>query len=340
MRDAHASVRSVSRHIFSTRQVPCVPEHELEVLVILNPRAEVLVVLDELLFRDLVVPILVPRRAELTEDLLGGLRAVEHVRVVACVVSHFEVVHGDLPVFVLVQPHVGLLHHLQPLGVHLAPNANEKLRDADVPIVVPIKVVHNRVELIGGEDHPIMLQPLLQLRLIELLVSIVVHQAQDTGERADAVLSPALEDPFFDNLDDVPADRVGLRDFLEPKDPRAQLVDTQLPLVLLVMAIKEGVDNMLVIPAVQLLHATQESLLSHHVAPQQVEPFEGIFHSPGQLVGLRESRFQVELLSDKSLELVHLLLSDLRWVFKEDLTRHLGRPSPPRRVPPMKYRDC
>ena len=87
---------------------PCVPHHELEVVVAVDRAAHPLVVFVELVQGDDAVGLLgIPLGHELLEDLIRCLLALFDLGVLTCVVDRSDVRQGHLPILVDIELGIG-----------------------------------------------------------------------------------------------------------------------------------------------------------------------------------------------------------------------------------------
>eukprot|EP00756_Hemistasia_phaeocysticola_P052805 Hpha_TRINITY_DN2809_c0_g1::TRINITY_DN2809_c0_g1_i1::g.171507::m.171507 len=313
----HTPVGRVLRPALAAGQVPRVPDNKFEVLIVIDSRTEVLVVVNELLDSDLVILVLVPVCCELPEDFFRRLRAGEHVGMLIGVVRCRKVRKGGHTVLVLIQPHVCLLHNVHSGFTHLPSDTNQELGHGDGFTPVPIEVVHNNVKLIRAKFHTVVLQPRLELRFVQFLITVVVHPPQNPAQSSHSVLPPPGEDAVADVFDDVAAQGGAKSDRLETEHPAGEFLDNDVAFVVLVVPLEEPPCRIRMLTAVQFLHRRHKRLNSDPVLlRQQVELPEAPLQVLRKLVRLRKTCLEVELLPDQRLQLIKRLLRDLRRPWK------------------------
>ena len=148
MDDQHSQVGGVLVLALAARDVPRVADHELEVVVVVDARADVLVVVDELVEVDATAAVPVPDLGELLEGLVRGEESVDDVGVLGDVVDAHEVLHGDDAVAGLIQLSKGQLHETLAALVHLAAERPEELVEDDGAVTVLVEVEHDLLNLV------------------------------------------------------------------------------------------------------------------------------------------------------------------------------------------------
>eukprot|EP00968_Pinguiococcus_pyrenoidosus_P003367 scaffold213_cov245-Pinguiococcus_pyrenoidosus.AAC.28 len=103
-------------------------------------------------------------------------------------------------------------HHKIPASlVHLPPQARQKLVEGDVAVAVAIKVCHERREIPLRQLEAHIPQSVLQLRLAQLSIPIVVHDPQNSGNAADAVAAAPRDQELADFVDRLPVSQRRIR---------------------------------------------------------------------------------------------------------------------------------
>ena len=121
-----------------------VANHELEVIVAVDARRDVLVVVLKLLNRhDVITLVSLPKRHEFAEDFVSGLVSRLEVRVEADIVSNTNIIDSDLATAILVQHAVGLMHHVSSAIVEITADGAQKLIEGDLTVLVGIEMLHN-----------------------------------------------------------------------------------------------------------------------------------------------------------------------------------------------------
>eukprot|EP00906_Rhabdomonas_costata_P030682 RCo043382 len=190
--DQHSPAGGVRAGPHSSAEMPGVADHQLEVVVVVDPRREVGVVVGELLVGHHLVAVLVPALHELLQRLDRGLLLGKHIGVLGDVVQGLQLIQGDQVVAVGVQQGVGLVHQGLPPVIGRSPQRALQLRHANLPAAVAVKEGHQLVHLSGGEPQAVGLQAGLQLELVQQAVAVVVHDPQHPYQPPDAVPPAAL----------------------------------------------------------------------------------------------------------------------------------------------------
>ena len=180
VRHQHAAVGRVGRPALAAGDVPCVADHELEVVVVVDGCADVVVVVDELLLGHLTVHLAadVEGVEELAEDLVRRLPARHDVRVLGRVVALGDLVRLNDTVAVLVQHIEGHVHEAPAAIAHRPPDATQQLFKVDAAVAVPVEEVEERAQLLVVEVHVHLRHGLLELVQRQRLAPIVVHDAE------------------------------------------------------------------------------------------------------------------------------------------------------------------
>ena len=202
----HALVGGISAPAVAAGDVPGVADHELEVVVVVDGRADAAVVLDELVEGD--DPILisaVKADQELGQHLCLRLSAAENVRMLRSVVDAADVIDGDLAVAGPVEHLEGPAHQPGPSRVHLASQSGQKLVEGDAPVPVSVEEREDGVDVAVLQVNAHVLQPVAHLRLAQTAVAVVVHDAQYASDAADTVRAAAVQQPLADSLEDIGA---------------------------------------------------------------------------------------------------------------------------------------
>ena len=132
-------------------QVPRVSNHELEVVVLVNAGAHVLVVVDELLKCHLVVTVLsIPLGHELRQDIITAHLASLVLGVLGHVIRCRNVIQFDQTAMVSVQLVICELDESQSSLVHIATDAPEELIIGDFTVVVFVEVFKDALEFRGA----------------------------------------------------------------------------------------------------------------------------------------------------------------------------------------------
>ena len=178
-------------------QLPGLGHHDSEVLVSVDRGRHVSVVFAELVESDDAVGVLsVPQAHELTVSLLWGLLACHHVGVLAHVVDASDVVQGHLTVAVDVKLVVGLSDVATTAIVEVAAKGNQELVEVNSATVVSIEVLNENLGLLLGQVDVEVLHAPHKLIGINLPVSIIVQDAEDSGDAADGHRTALLQGLF------------------------------------------------------------------------------------------------------------------------------------------------
>ena len=175
-------------------QMPCVSNHELEVVVLVNAGTHILVVVDELFSSHFVIAGLsIPLGHELAEDVITAHFTGLELGVLADIVSLTNVVKVDKTATIPVKFIVCQLYEANSALVHLAADTPQELIIADPAIVVLVKVLENALKFRGAKGVTILAETPHELVAVHLAVTVVVHTAEDDAEATDAMTSTLLQ---------------------------------------------------------------------------------------------------------------------------------------------------
>ena len=175
-------------------KVPRVPNHKLEVVVLIDAGGNVTVVFDELSNGDLVVThVSVPLGHELAEDIVAALLTGLELRVLSHVVGDGDVIKVDHAGAVAIKLLVGQLDESNSALVHIAADADEEFIVAHLAVVVLVEVLEDALELRRAEGVAILSETPHELVAVHLAVTVVVHAAENNSEATDAVSATALQ---------------------------------------------------------------------------------------------------------------------------------------------------
>jgi len=174
-------------------ELPGVEHHEAEVGIVVDRRGDAGVILLELLERQRAVGVGVERVEELLEHFVNGLLARNDLRVLARVVQLLDVVQPHKAVAGDVELAVRALDQSLSVLVQLAAEGDKELVEGDRAVVALVVLLEDQVDLAVGEAQAVVLQALLELRLVERLVAVVVVDAERAGDLLDAELAAALD---------------------------------------------------------------------------------------------------------------------------------------------------
>lgn len=105
-----------------------VADHQLEIVILINAGAQVLVIVLELLNRhDMVLLVSLPDLHEVREHLVSSLATTLEIWVEAHIVSDLNVLESDLATAILVKDTVGLVDHVETTVVELSTDGSEEL---------------------------------------------------------------------------------------------------------------------------------------------------------------------------------------------------------------------
>jgi len=151
IRDQLSSDSRVLELAFAAIQVPGVPDHELEVVILVDRRAHILVVVLELGQRHLVVTdVSIPLGHELRQDIITAHLASLVLGVLGHVIRCRNVIQFDQTAMVSVQLVICELDESQSSLVHIATDAPEELIVGDFTVVVFVEVFKDALEFRGA----------------------------------------------------------------------------------------------------------------------------------------------------------------------------------------------
>eukprot|EP00760_Papus_ankaliazontas_P008556 PhM_4_TR13886/c0_g1_i1/m.56465 len=192
----HGGALGLVRELGVLTEAPGGVHHDLEVLVVIDRRADVGVVVLELLQRDDAVDLVTDLEGldELQEHLLLGLLALEHVGVALGGVRLADVVHVDLAVAVLVEDRVGLADEATTEVVELTAEALEELVVNNRTAVVAVEVLEERLQLSLVQAHAHADHDRRELIDVEVEGAVGVGDAEPLAEGSDAAGAALVQD--------------------------------------------------------------------------------------------------------------------------------------------------
>ena len=132
----------------STGNVPCVTNHELEVVVRVDAGAHVLVVVLELFNRhDLITLVGLPHGHEVRKNFITSLASTLEIRVETDIVCNADIFNGDLAGTILIKDTIGLMNHIKTTLVKLPTDGAQKLIKGQHAILVSIEMLNNLGDL-------------------------------------------------------------------------------------------------------------------------------------------------------------------------------------------------
>lgn len=144
----YALNRGVGGLALSSSDVPCVADHEFEVIVSIDAGAEILVVVLKLLNGDdLVTLVRFPHGHEVGEHLIGRLFTALEVGVEAHIIGHSDVINGHLTAAILIKDAVSLVDHIETASVELTSDSAQKFVEGKLSVLVAVEVLHNLCHL-------------------------------------------------------------------------------------------------------------------------------------------------------------------------------------------------
>ena len=188
--DQLSSNSSVFELALTAGQMPRVSNHELEVVVLVNAGAHVLVVVNELLKCHLVVAVLsIPLGHKFGEDIVTAHLTSLELRVLADIVSLSDVVKVDESAAIPVKFSVCQFYKANTALVHFSADASQELIVANSAIVVLVEVFENALKFRGAKGVTVFAETPHELVAVHLAVTIVVHSAEDNAEATDSMTS-------------------------------------------------------------------------------------------------------------------------------------------------------
>ena len=248
IRDQLSSDSRVLELAFAAIQVPGVPDHELEVVVLIDRRAHILVVVLEFGKCHLVVTdIGVPLCHELGQDIVTAHFTCLELGVLGHVISLCDVIQIYHTTMVSVQLVIGELYEGQSTLVHVATDASEEFIVGDLAVVVFVKVLKDALKFRGAQGVAVLAKTPHELVAVHLFVSIVVHAAEYDSQATDSVRATGLhrvEDLLKDlvrRLTLNSKDGVDVRVVARALDsePSGELLVVQLVVAVLIVLVKD-----------------------------------------------------------------------------------------------------
>ena len=152
------------------------------------------------------------------QNFFPGLSSINEVLVLRNIINCVDILDADSTVPASVDEGEGLVDHvLSALGEGVSQPADELLV-RDVAIAVDIVVLHERLDLDNLGEETVGCKSLRELGLVQLLVAVVIHAAENDTKRADTNATSLLDLHLELVVDaanfDVKADAVQLRHYL------------------------------------------------------------------------------------------------------------------------------
>ena len=130
---------------------------------------------------------------ELLQNLLSRLLAIDEVLVLRNVVNGVNIINADGAVVGSVDEVEGLLDHVLSALSEWVSQTTDELLISDVTILVDIVEAHQGLNLDDLGEETVGGERLGEFTLIQLLVAIVVHSAEDDTKGADANTTSLLD---------------------------------------------------------------------------------------------------------------------------------------------------
>ena len=130
---------------------------------------------------------------ELLQNLFSRLLAVDEVLVLRHVVNSVNIIDADGAIVGPVNEIEGLLNHVLSALSKWVSETTDELLVSDVTILVDIVEAHEGLNLDDLGEETVVGKRLGEFTLIQLLVAIVVHSAEDDTKGADANTSSLLD---------------------------------------------------------------------------------------------------------------------------------------------------
>lgn len=202
-------------------QVPGVGHHEIKVLIILDVAGDVVVVLDELVDRDLVVTpgtggfvvVSLEGLHELDEDLVFGSLASLDVRVLSSVVLPLELLKGDRSVSVDIEGGECFLYERLSHRAHFTNDDSQELVKVNGTASIDIHGLEQVLEVYFLNIHLEIMNGFHKLGHLKSSITVVVEDLELSGESSDSTassfsqsLSESLNEhalEFWDCLSDI-----------------------------------------------------------------------------------------------------------------------------------------
>ena len=233
----------------TTVEVPGVPDHKLEVVILIDGGGDVSVVVDEFGDGDLVVALAsVPLGHELHQDVVLAHLASLELGVLGDVVGACDVVQLDHAAVVAVKLVVSHLDELNSTVGHITADSYKELVVTDLSVIVLVEEFEDALKLRGAQGVAVLAQTPHELVSVHLLVTVVVHAAEDDSEAADTVSTTGLQgvEDLLENLigrlslDTEDRVDVGVVAAALDSEPSGELLIVELVVAVLVVLGKES----------------------------------------------------------------------------------------------------
>ena len=128
---------------------------------------------------NLTVTVLVAEAGkELDEYLVGSHVTGHHLRVARSIINHLQVCRSNNVVAVRVELVKGLVNHVLSHLIRLSAHAEKEFIVGDVTVFVEVEEFHKDARLLLAKFAAHILEPPVQLLLVQLTVATVVHNAE------------------------------------------------------------------------------------------------------------------------------------------------------------------
>ena len=230
-------------------QVPRVPNHELEVVILIDAGGYITVVVNELLDGDLVVAhVFVPLSHELGKDIVTAHLASLELRVLSNIVGLGNIVEFNHARAIAVKLLVSELDEGNSTLAHVTADSNEEFVVANFAVVVFVEVLENALELRWAEGVAVLTETPHEFIAVHLAVTVVVHAAEDNAETADAMGTTGLESikNLLENLirgltlDAEDGVDIGVVAATTDGEPAGELLVVKLAVAVLVVLVEDG----------------------------------------------------------------------------------------------------
>ena len=185
--DQHTSAGGVGAPALAAADVPGVADHQLEVVIVVDATGAVAVVLDELSSGHAAILVDgIEGVQELSEDVVLGAAAGQHVGVLVSVVLGGDVVQLDHTTVVRVKDLESHQHQLSAAVVQLAADAEDELVEIDGAGAVAVEVVEDDAHLLGGPVEGMLGDHLHELLEVDLATVVVIGNAELSADASNA----------------------------------------------------------------------------------------------------------------------------------------------------------
>ena len=173
--------------------MPSVSNHQLEVVILVDARADIRVVVDEFSLGNFsIAHVCVPLCDEFVEDVIFGHLTALELRVEAHIVLLYNVGKINDSATIAVELLEGQLNQTKAALVKLSTEASKELVVVDLTVFVSIKELEDAFKFLRAKLVTVLNKTPLEIIAVQLFVTVVVHAAEDHPKATNSVCASCL----------------------------------------------------------------------------------------------------------------------------------------------------